>query len=159
MMMAANQPTPSINLSKHAFEGLEQNVAGASEVPARALTGLGRAPFFLAAEDATMPGNQRTSLRLSKARRDNMADFDALPAPLRAWLAEARLPWSPASARRAWRRALWRSLGRTRAALAEMDRIEDRRLAQDALTREREGEGLAPPPLRGGQPSRKARLK
>jgi hypothetical protein len=95
-----------------------------------------------------MSGNQRTDLRLSKARRDNMADYDALPAPLRVWLSEARLPWSPASARRAWRRALIRSFGRTKAALAEMDRLEDKRIAQDGLTRQRAAEGLAPPPGR-----------
>jgi hypothetical protein len=92
-----------------------------------------------------MAGNQSTDLRLAKARRDNMADYDALPAPLRAWLAEARMPWSPMSARRAWRRALWRSLGRTERALAEMDRLEDARIAQDGLTRARAAEGLAPP--------------
>ncbi|TFL20156.1 DUF6525 family protein [Jannaschia formosa] len=95
-----------------------------------------------------MQGNQRTTLGLSKAQRDNMAAYDALPAPLRAWLAEARLPWSPASARRAWRRALLRNFGRTKAALAEMDRLEDARLAQDALTVERAQDGLAPPPER-----------
>ena len=101
-----------------------------------------------------MRGNQRTDLRLSKARRDNMADFDALPAALRAWLSQARLPWSPISARRAWRRAMLRSLGRTRAALAEMDRIEEARLAEDALVRARAADGLAAP-----DQLRKARLK
>lgn len=92
-----------------------------------------------------MQGNQRTGLGLSKARRDNMAAYDALPAPLRAWLSEARLPWSPASARRAWRRAMIRNLGRTKAALAEMDRLEEKRLAEDALTLERRRDGLRPP--------------
>jgi hypothetical protein len=85
-----------------------------------------------------MSGNQRTRLGLSRAQRDNMAAYDALPRPLRLWLSEARLPWSPASARRAWRRAMIRSLGREAAALAFMTRLEDARLAQDALVRERE---------------------
>ncbi len=73
-----------------------------------------------------------------------MAAFDRLPAPLRAWLAEARLPWSPASAHRAWRRAMWKNLGRTKAALAHMDALEEERLARDALTQERAAEGLLP---------------
>ncbi len=87
-------------------------------------------------------GNQRTTLALSRARRNNMAEFDRLPPALRAWLAEARLPWSPASARRAWRRAMWRSMGRTNAALSIMDRLEAERLARDALTVVRAAEGL-----------------
>ncbi|WGH77433.1 DUF6525 family protein [Jannaschia ovalis] len=87
-----------------------------------------------------MSDNQRTSLKLSKARRDNMAEFDALPRALREWLAEARLPWSPASARRAWRRAMWKGLGRTSKAVAYMNALEDARLAQDALTLQREAE-------------------
>ncbi|UWQ18490.1 DUF6525 family protein [Jannaschia sp. M317] len=82
---------------------------------------------------------------LSRAQRENMAAFDALPPALRAWLAEARLPWSPASARRAWRRALWKNMGRTKAALAHMDRIEEDRIARDALTLERQRDGLRRP--------------
>ncbi|MEM9796211.1 MAG: DUF6525 family protein [Pseudomonadota bacterium] len=87
-------------------------------------------------------GNQRTSLGLSQAQKDNMAAFDRLPPALRHWLAEAKLPWSPVSAKRAWRRALWKSLGRTEAALRIMDEIEAERLARDALVIEREIEGL-----------------
>jgi hypothetical protein len=85
-----------------------------------------------------MRGNQRTSLSLGQAQRRNMAAYDGLPPALRRWLAEAKLPWSPASARRAWRKAMWRSLGRERAALEFMDRLEEARLAQDALTIERD---------------------
>lgn len=90
----------------------------------------------------TMTGQKRTSLSLSKARRETMAAFDRLPAPLRTWLADARLPWSPDSARRAWRRAMWKSMGRTKAALAQMDQLEEERLARDALTQQRAAEGL-----------------
>ncbi|WP_298428919.1 DUF6525 family protein [uncultured Jannaschia sp.] len=82
-----------------------------------------------------MADNQRTSLKLAQARRHNMDDFDALPPVLRGWLATARLPWSPASARRAWRRALVKSFWRTDAALARMDALEEDRLAQDAWAR------------------------
>jgi hypothetical protein len=84
-----------------------------------------------------MTGNQRTRLGLDRAQRDNMAAYDSLPPALRRWLSEARLPWSPASARRAWRRALWKSMGREKGALAMMDRIEQDRLAKDALVAER----------------------
>ena len=89
-----------------------------------------------------------TAPGLSKEQRDNMAAFDRLPPALRAWLAEARLPWSPASAERAWRRAMRRNFWRTKAALAAMDRIEDERIARDALTLERAREGLEPAPAR-----------
>ena len=37
--------------------------------------------------------NVRTSLR-ARRHTDPMRDYDALPPPLRRWLAEARLPWS-----------------------------------------------------------------
>lgn len=84
-----------------------------------------------------MQGNQRTRLGLSPAVRDTMAEYDRCPPALRRWLSEAKLQWSPASARRAWRRALIRNLGREDRALAYMDRLEAERLAMDPLTRER----------------------
>ncbi len=61
-----------------------------------------------------------------------MAEYDRLPPALREWLAGARMQWSPASARRAWRGALWRALGRTAAAKARMDAIEVERIARQA---------------------------
>jgi hypothetical protein len=92
-----------------------------------------------------MDGNQRTSLGMDRAQKSNMAAYDSLPPALRRWLSEARMPWAPASARRAWRRAMLKSWGSEKAALAYMDAIEDRRLAEDALTRERAAEGLPSP--------------
>jgi hypothetical protein len=86
------------------------------------------------------PANQRTSLSLGRAQKHNMAAYDRLPPDLRAWLAQAKLPWSPTSAQRAWRRALVKCWGRRRAALEMMDRIEAERLAKDALVQERERE-------------------
>ncbi len=74
-----------------------------------------------------------------------MNDYDRLPRALRLWLAEARLPWSPSSARRAWRKAMVKALGREAKALALMDALEDARLAQDALVQQRAAEGLLPP--------------
>ncbi|WP_084782753.1 DUF6525 family protein [Roseivivax halodurans] len=52
-----------------------------------------------------MSRNLSTSLRRRRRRGDPMRDFDRLPSPLRAWLAQAALPWSPASCRRIWRKA------------------------------------------------------
>ena len=76
-----------------------------------------------------MPPHGRPDLNQTRDRRRAMAEFDTLPPALRGWLAGARLQWSPGSARRAWRTALIRSFGRTRAALARMDALEDRILA------------------------------
>ncbi|MCK0168809.1 DUF6525 family protein [Jannaschia sp. S6380] len=80
----------------------------------------------------------RHALSDTRQRRRLMAEYDALPPALRAWLAGARLQWSPGSARRAWRRAMWKSLGRTRKAAERMDTLEDARLAQDPLTLRRQ---------------------
>ena len=86
-----------------------------------------------------MQGNSRTRLGLSPATRNAMADYDRCPPALRRWLADAKLQWSPSSARRAWRKALLRSWGRERKALEIMDRLEAERLARDPLVRQREG--------------------
>lgn len=74
--------------------------------------------------------NLRTRLR-TRAAADPMRAYDRLPAPLRAWLARASLPWSPASARRIWDRALAAARGDTAAALAALARAERRTLARD----------------------------
>lgn len=55
-----------------------------------------------------------------------MAGYDRLPADLRAWLAQAALPWSPASALRLWRK------GDPAAARGRLDAAEARLLARDA---------------------------
>ncbi|MEL6585646.1 MAG: DUF6525 family protein [Pseudomonadota bacterium] len=82
--------------------------------------------------------NQRTRLSLSQGQKDNMAAYDRLPPTLRAWLAEAKLPWAPGSARRAWRKAKWKAMGREAVALQIMDEIEAERLRQDSLVIQRE---------------------
>ena len=58
---------------------------------------------------------------------DAMRSFAALPPPLRRWLREAALPWSPASARKLWHRATARGLT-TEDALAALTRAELRTL-------------------------------
>ncbi|QBX36142.1 hypothetical protein E4191_09105 [Paracoccus liaowanqingii] len=60
-----------------------------------------------------------------------MAAYDALPAPLRRWLAGAALPWSPASCLRLWQRL--RAKGASEAqALAALDRAEAKALRREA---------------------------
>ena len=78
-----------------------------------------------------MSGNLgETRLARRRARRDPMRAFDGLPAPLRRWLAEAALPWSPASCRRIWQRA--RARGEpVEAILARLDRAEALTLSKD----------------------------
>ena len=49
--------------------------------------------------------NTRSSLK-RRRRPDPMRAYDDLPAPLRAWLSTAVLPWSPQSALRIWRKAI-----------------------------------------------------
>ncbi len=74
-----------------------------------------------------------TSLRRRRRRDDPMREFDALPPPLRQWLSEAALPWSPRSCRRIWQRA--RSEGEPVAqVLAKLDRAEADCLCRDAMT-------------------------
>lgn len=73
--------------------------------------------------------NLSSSLR---RRRCSMSEFDGLPAPLRAWLRDAALPWSARSALRIWTRALRAARGDTARALAALDRAERRTLSRDA---------------------------
>ena len=46
-----------------------------------------------------------TRQKVRARAHDPMHAFDALPPPLRRWLADAALPWSPSSCRRIWQRA------------------------------------------------------
>lgn len=71
-----------------------------------------------------------TSLRQKRRTGDPMETYDTLPQPLRHWLAQASLPWSPTSARRIWSRAhaKGRSLDDT---LHALSLAEARTLARD----------------------------
>jgi hypothetical protein len=76
----------------------------------------------------------RSNLATSLKRRshgDPMRSYDALPADLRQWLADAMLPWSPASVRRAWLRAIREARGDLGAARAALSALERRRLERD----------------------------
>lgn len=59
-----------------------------------------------------------------------MRAFDSLPPPLRRWLSEARMPWSPASCRRIWNRAQARGED-VETLLARLDRAEKRSLSRE----------------------------
>jgi hypothetical protein len=60
-----------------------------------------------------------------------MDEHDHLPPVLRLWVAHAALPWSAASVRRIFARALAET-GCAQAALARLDRAEAATLARDA---------------------------
>jgi hypothetical protein len=62
-----------------------------------------------------------------------MAAYDAAPAPLRAWMAQAALPWSPASCLAIWRRAMAAGAGAAEA-LARLDRAERKTLSRSVPT-------------------------
>lgn len=72
-----------------------------------------------------------SSPRARWAQRTPMSAHDALPAPLRRWLAEAALPWSIQSAKRAWANAL-RKHHCEAAALAYLSHVEAATLRREA---------------------------
>lgn len=79
-----------------------------------------------------MSGNLgRTGLRRRARACAPMREFDRLPGPLRRWLAQAALPWSPRSARRIYEREL-RCCGDARRAIARLSLIEAQTLARAA---------------------------
>lgn len=82
-----------------------------------------------------------------RRRGDPMAAYDAAPAPLRAWMAQAALPWSPASCLAIWRRARAAGEG-VPAALARLDRAE--RAALDRAAQHARKQDA--PPHRGERP-------
>jgi hypothetical protein len=78
-----------------------------------------------------MSGNLgATTLKRRRRSGDPMRAFDALPMPLRRWLAEAALPWSPASCRRVWEKARRKSLS-MQDTLRLLSRAEFNTLARD----------------------------
>nr|WP_299859700.1 DUF6525 family protein [uncultured Roseobacter sp.] len=72
----------------------------------------------------------QSSLRRHRRARDPMAAFDGLPAPLRQWLSQAALPWSPTSAQRIWSRSRSKGLS-LEDTLVSLSRAEARMLARD----------------------------
>ena len=60
-----------------------------------------------------------------------MGDYDRLPKELRTWIADADLPWRPASVRRTFDRALSQFEDSERA-IEELDRLQRRLVTKDA---------------------------
>lgn len=80
-----------------------------------------------------MRRNVSTSLRRRRRPADPMQAYDALPRPLRAWMAQAALPWSPASCRRIWAKA--RAEGESPDDILDrLDRAEQMTLSRDRLS-------------------------
>jgi hypothetical protein len=78
-----------------------------------------------------MVRNLITGLR-QRHRAAPMQAHDALPREVRLWVHEAALPWSAASLRRLWARALRQAGGDADAARARLDAAEARALAREA---------------------------
>ncbi|MBZ4021759.1 hypothetical protein CKO11_04705 [Rhodobacter sp. TJ_12] len=76
-----------------------------------------------------MRRNLTTRLR-ARRRTNPMATHDRLPAPARAWVAQAVLPWSAASVARIWAKAMAET-GCERAALARLAEREAQTLARE----------------------------
>ena len=61
-----------------------------------------------------------------------MEEFDRLPAQLRRWLSNADLPWSPASVRWVYRKAL-DDTNDARKAPEELDNMQRKRLRKEQI--------------------------
>lgn len=73
----------------------------------------------------------QTAIKRRRRSRDPMREFDALPPILRQWMANASMPWSPQSVRKAWSRAQAKGLNQTEA-LAFLSKCETNMLAKDS---------------------------
>lgn len=73
----------------------------------------------------------QTSLRRKRRSGDPMEAFDGLPAPVRHWVAQAALPWSPASVRRIWSKSRAKGLS-IEESLALLAQAETRTLSRDS---------------------------
>jgi len=72
-----------------------------------------------------------TSLKTRRRAVDPMQAYDALPHPLRHWLASAALPWSPKSCKRIWDKARKNGLC-PEEAIAALTRAEQKMLKRDS---------------------------
>ena len=82
----------------------------------------------------TTPGNLgQVPMPLRRRSADPMADYDALPPPLRHWLAHADLPWSPASCLRLWRKYRARGAAPDQV-LRKLSDLQARKLARIEVT-------------------------
>ena len=76
----------------------------------------------------------QTRLRKRRRNEDPMREYDRLPPILRAWTAQAALPWRPRSVLRAYKNALAQT-GDQGSALEALGRLEAAQLAKDTADR------------------------
>jgi len=74
----------------------------------------------------------RTSLKRKKRNENPLLDYDRLPRDLRAWVANAKLPWRPRSVIKAYERAFLKT-GDPNKAINELNYIQHRLIAKDAV--------------------------
>ena len=72
----------------------------------------------------------QTTLKIKNRPSSPMSEFDGLPPELRRWLANAILPWSARSVKKAYRKAK-SDLGNTASALNKLNQIEAKLIAKD----------------------------
>ncbi len=75
----------------------------------------------------------QSGLRRKRRCSDPMAAYDTLPAPLRHWLSQAALPWSPTSAKRIWAKSRAQGMSADEI-LGVLSQAEARTLARDPIT-------------------------
>ena len=74
----------------------------------------------------------KTSLKRKRRNENPLLDYDRLPRELRAWVANAELPWRPRSVLKAYERAFSKTGDRNKA-LNELNYIQHRLVAKDAI--------------------------
>ena len=78
-----------------------------------------------------MTGNLgSTALKRRRRATNPMMTHDTLPQPLRSWLAEAALPWSPKSCKRIWDKARTNGLS-IDDTIVVLTKVERKTLSQD----------------------------
>ena len=75
-----------------------------------------------------------TGLRRTRRSNDPMEAYDGLPTPLRHWLSNAALPWSPTSARRIWTKSRAKGLSPEQTLVA-LDKAEAQTLKRERSVR------------------------
>ena len=74
----------------------------------------------------------KTSLKRKRRSENSLLDYDRLPRDLRAWIANAELPWRPRSVLKAYERAFLKTGDRNKA-LKELNYIQYRLVAKDTV--------------------------
>jgi len=74
--------------------------------------------------------NLRSDLKRRRRQISPMQTYDALPQPLRQWLAQACLPWSPTSALKIWKQT--DGCTDPAAAIGRLNAVEQAMLQRDA---------------------------